>query len=297
MRSVPGVLWIAAGAALWGTDTVLRRPLVQAFTPIQLVFYEHLILAVAVLPILITHRHYFPKMTIKAWSAVAVISWVGSAIATVLFTYSIRSGSPTTAVLLQKTQPLFAIGLARGLLGEGWHRRFPVVVLAALAGAYLISFGDRNLLAPWQSLEVTASILAIAAAAGWGSSTVFGRFLTSELPFELVTALRVVCALPLLLVLSLRQGIAQPAANQFTALAALALIPGFAALMLYYRGLRTTTASHASIAELAFPATAAVLNWTVLGVPAHPMQIAGFAVVWSAIFYLSRDQKISFNAN
>jgi len=63
----------------------------------------------------------------------------------------------------------------------------------------------------------------------------------------------------------------------------MALIPGLAALLLYYRGLRSTPAAAASIAELAFPITALVANWLLLGVRLAPSQLAGGAVLVAAI--------------
>jgi drug/metabolite transporter (DMT)-like permease len=66
----------------------------------------------------------------------------------------------------------------------------------------------------------------------------------------------------------------------------LALIPGLLALLLYYRGLTGTRASYATLAELAFPATAVVLNWTFLGVGVSPNQVLGFVLLWGAVFVL-----------
>ncbi len=286
MRQTSGILWIAAGAALWGTDTVLRRPLTASLSPIHIVFFEHLILSPVVLPLLLRERKHLAKLSLKSWAAVGFVSWIGSFIATVLFTYAIRSGSPTTAVLLQKAQPLFAIALAKGVLGERWRRLFPAVVFVALIGTYLISFGNQSLDAPWSSLAVGPSMLALGAAAGWGASTVFGRYLSAETPFELITTLRIVCALPLLFAAAAFEGLQLPPSGQVLPLVLLALLPGFAGLMLYYRGLRSTAASHATIAELAFPACAALLNWMVLGFAATPLQILGFMLIWSVIFLM-----------
>ncbi len=42
------VLLVALAASLWGTDTVLRRPLAQAFSSLLVVFYEHLLLGALV---------------------------------------------------------------------------------------------------------------------------------------------------------------------------------------------------------------------------------------------------------
>ena len=290
MRSrVNGVLWIACGAALWGTDTVFRRPLTESLDPARIVLYEHAILSLIVLPIVFRGRAYLPKIAPRTWLALLGISWVGSAIATILFTAAIRSGSPTTAVLLQKTQPIFAILLARIVTQEKWPAFFPLLAAIAIAGGYLVAFGDGNLLRPLGSVEMIPALLAIGAAVGWAFATVWGRLVTKDLPFELITGLRVLCALPLLLFVTFVQHqMAMPRSADLPSLIWMALIPGFAGLMLYYRGLMHTPASRATIAELAFPITASLLNWIVLGIPTSFIQFAGFGIVWSAILSLRR---------
>jgi drug/metabolite transporter, DME family len=288
MRRESGILWIAAAATLWGTDTVLRRPLTGTLHPTQIVLYEHAILALLVAPIVIRGRAHLKEISGRVWAAVIGTAWIGSALATVLFTAAIQSGSPTTAVLLQKTQPLFAIMLARAVLRERLPARFPLIAGIAILGAYLVAFGDGNLLAPASSFDVLPALLAIGAAVGWASATIWGRIAAAEIPFELVTALRVLCALPVLFIAAaVQHQTSLPMPGQFVSLAVMALVPGFIALLLYYRGLRNTPASQATIAELAFPATASLLNWLVLGFTASGIQILGFIVVWGAIFNLS----------
>jgi drug/metabolite transporter (DMT)-like permease len=244
-----------------------------------------------VLPVIVREAAFLPKLSRRAWMALIGTAWLGSAIATVLFTAAIRSGNPTTAVLLQKTQPFFAIALARIVLRERWQANFPYLAAAGITGAYLVAFGNGSLLAPAYSLQAWPAMLALGAAAGWGFATIFGRIAIAEVPFELVTALRIAFALPALFIAALLQAqTAPPSLSQTASLIWLALIPGFAALLLYYRGLRESTATKATIAELAFPVTASLLNWYLLGVAVAPLQIAGFAIVWAAIFRLSRSQ-------
>jgi drug/metabolite transporter, DME family len=291
-RRTPGILWIAAGATLWGTDTVLRRPLTSALHPTQIVLWEHIILTLLVSPVLIRYSRQLRKIEGSVWLAILGTAWIGSALATVLFTTAIRSGNPTTAVLLQKTQPIFAIALASSALGEHLPPRFLWTALAAMAGAYLVAFGDGHLLAPASSFDLQPALLALGAAAGWAAATIWGRIATKRLPFEIVTALRVTCALPALIVAAFVQGqLAAPGRNYVPSLLWMAVVPGFAGLMLYYRGLRQTPASQSTIAELAFPITASLLNWLVLGAQAGAIQILGFALVWASIFKLSRARE------
>ena len=58
--------------------------------------------------------------------------------------------------------------------------------------------------------------------------------------------------------------------------------------MLYYRGLVHTPASVATFAELAFPATALVVNYYVLGASVSATQLLGFGILWVTIALLHR---------
>ena len=66
-----------------------------------------------------------------------------------------------------------------------------------------------------------------------------------------------------------------------------ALFPGMLALVLYYRALGRTPASRATLAELAFPVTAAVVAVVALGARPTVTQWIGFAVILVAVVSLA----------
>jgi DME family drug/metabolite transporter len=120
---------------------------------------------------------------------------------------------------------------------------------------------------------------------------VLGRFLLRGISFQMVTALRILMATPFLLamaVLGHHPLLVELNAGQMLSLATLALVPGLAALLLYYYGLRRSRASRAAIAELCFPATATFLNWVFLGARISAVQGAGFLLLWGVILHLER---------
>ena len=285
-----GVLLVALGAALWGTDGVLRQPLTRSLDSLAIVLYEHLIFSLVAVPALIVLWKELRDMKARHWLAILGISWGGSALATVLFTEAISRGNVNTAILLQKAQPLFTFLLAGPVLGERLKRRHWGYLALGIAGAWLVSFGDHSLLAPLSRVEITTALLALGASALWGSSTVLGRLLSQRFSFVTITSLRFVVALPLLFMVSILRGVPLPALTpaQFWRVAAIGLIPGLAALLLYYRGLRSTPAATAAIAELAFPATALVLNWTFLNQRPAAIQLAGFAIIWFVVWRIQR---------
>src|SRR2546425_11414274 len=102
---------------------------------------EHMILVVALAIPLWSMRSQWLALNRKQWGAVLGIGWGGSALATICFTEAIKIGNPTTAVLLQKTQPIFAALLASLLLHEPLGKRFWTCLALGLGGAYVVNFG------------------------------------------------------------------------------------------------------------------------------------------------------------
>src|ERR687894_573128 len=245
------VLLVAVGAAMWGTDGILRVPLLEVASPSQIVLLEHLILLLYSVPAVVLGWRFFRGLGAAQWVALLIIGWGGSALATLLFTTAFDVGNPTVVILLQKTQPLFAIALAAILLRERLGWAYWPCFAVAMVGAYLISFGDLSPFGALGSAEAIAAALALGAALLWGSSTVLGRLVLKDMPFNTLTGARLLLA-----------------------------------LLLYYRGLTGTRASYATLAELAFPATAVVLNWTFLGVGVSANQVLGFVLLWGAVFVL-----------
>jgi drug/metabolite transporter (DMT)-like permease len=72
-------------------------------------------------------------------------------------------------------------------------------------------------------------------------------------------------------------------AGDAVGLVLLALIPGLLALSMYYVGLRATPAARATLAELAFPATAALIGVTVLGATLTFGQWLGLVIVVASV--------------
>ena len=156
-------------------------------------------------------------------------------------------------------QPLVAVSLAAVMLGERPRPRFGLFLLGGLAGTWLMAFPS-----PFDvSLHGQAPVLyALMAAALWALGTVLGRFLALELPFQQVTALRFAFGLPAALVAVLVLGAPLRASlHDELFIALLALVTGLVAILLYYYGLQRTTASVASIAELAFPVVAIAVGY------------------------------------
>ncbi len=112
-----GSLWmIAFGAALWGLDALFILALQHWLTSIEIVCFEHALLALFAVPVLVRRRREWLRLIWTDWFAVIFVAWGGSAVASILFNVGlaigIRSDAVTELVLLQKLQPVFALLLA-----------------------------------------------------------------------------------------------------------------------------------------------------------------------------------------
>src|ERR1035437_695569 len=172
-----GVALVAAGAAMWGSDGALRAPLVSHWSPWTIVLYEHIILTVLVAPRRVGGAAAIARIPRRGWLAVLGVAWGGSALATLAFTFAFQYGNPDVVILLQKTQPLWALAAAALALGERPRAWLVPVAAAALAGTYLLSFGALAPAHAFAGAQGRAAPLAPVARALWGARRGVGQFL------------------------------------------------------------------------------------------------------------------------
>ncbi len=290
---------IALAAMLWGSDLLLRPNALSAgWSPAWVVLGEHLVLSILFLPVLWRERQRLAKLGKTQWGALLFVAWGGSAVATWLYTkaFTLDFSQALTVVLLQKTQPIVAILLAGLLLGERRRPTFWVWALAAFAGAYLlIPFQKPPSLA---DIHAKQALLALGAAALWGAATVAGRSLTSALTPGGLAGARFALAVPILLGLTLvptGTAFAPTHSVHYAALFLLliVLLPDLAGMVLYYFGLRGTSASVATLAELCYPLTALAIGIFVQHTPVTSEQWLGLALLVLAVVGLGQKPGVT----
>ena len=255
---IPGIVLVTIAAAMWGTDAYFRKPLAQSTSAATIVFGEHVVLVLLTLPFLVPSlRALWAAGPLYVGAGIAVGAGA-SALATILFTQAFVGGDPITPVVLQKVQPLIAISAAYVLLGEQPRRGFAWFLIPALLGVWLIAFPHPFDI---RAHGLSSVGLALGAAVLWGLGTVFGRFLARRLPFQQIVTVRFFFGLlASAIALPILGDPAYAGRHDTLWIAYLAIVTGLLSLSLYYYGLRRTPASLASLGELAYPATAAIVG-------------------------------------
>lgn len=277
-----GFLFIVAACSLWALDTLIRYPLLFSGPSAQrIVFTEHLLLVLFLLPFAWKSRGVFWRAQVAHLFWFLIIGGLGSAYATLAFTKAFTLINPSLVILLQKLQPVVAISLAHLLLGERINVTFLFWAALALFGALLISAPDifPNLALP----NVTSNStllgygLTLFAVVAWGSSTVFGKKLSGAGYDETQIMFgRFFSGFMVLLPLFYITGIELDFDFSINGrILLMVLISGLAGMWLYYMGLKRISARVSALAEMFFPLAAVTINWIFLGKALEPIQIFG----------------------
>lgn len=289
-KSGPWLVFIAA--LLWAVDAPFRKFLTQDLSSTAIVLMEHILIATVVLIFLFRYLAELKNLGVREWLAVIFIGLGGSALATVFFTQSFHYLNPSVSILLQKVQPLIAILLAVIVLKERLSKWFWLWAVVAIFGAYLVTFPELRIAGLSFDGGMLGVSLALGAAFLWGGSTVFGRYVLRKVSFQAMTAVRFLSAFVFLVGLNLYYRtlgeLGGASGKDWLYVFIIAILAGFVSLFIYYRGLRFTKASIATIAELAFPVSAVAVNWIFLDAVLTWPQIAGGAILVFAVTMLSR---------
>src|SRR6476661_6976782 len=109
---------VGIGAALWGTESAWRIPLNELFDARVIVFWEHVIILLMFLPILLPKLGELPKVSRRTWGYLIFSGFAGSAVGTVFFTLALKNGNPTVVNVILNIQPFISTLGAFFLFGD-----------------------------------------------------------------------------------------------------------------------------------------------------------------------------------
>ncbi|MFA5359847.1 MAG: DMT family transporter, partial [Patescibacteria group bacterium] len=241
-----GALAIMLAAFLWSLDGVFIRPKFYVLPAALVVFIEHALGFLVLSPFIFLSWSKIKLLKGKEWAAIGWVSFFGGALGTIMITkafFAAMDGEVTfaTVVILQKLQPVFALVIARLILGEKLRKSFYAWASVAIVAAYFLAFGKTGLNLGEINLLHNAAFYAAIAAFAFGSSTVFGKRIVNHLDFKSTAALRFGITSFLVLVYALLIGdlfkISVVTPMHWGYLAVIVFTSGATAMFIYYYGL------------------------------------------------------------
>ena len=271
---IVGAIAVGVAALLWSIDGVFIRPQFYHLPAVLVVFFEHALGFLALIPFLIYGRKEVQKLSLAGWGSLLWISIWGGLLGTLFITKAFFAAynpnvqtTLATVVILQKLQPVFALFLARILLKERLNKDFYIWAIIAIIAAYFWAFSKNGIVLHDIKLIVPAAVYAFLAAFAFGSSTVFGKRFTNELSFGTATSLRLMGTMLLALIFILIGGqfksIPDMQMIHWKLLILIVFSSGALSMFIYYFGLKRIPASIATIFELVWPLSAILLDFII----------------------------------
>src|SRR5438105_5615669 len=129
---------VGLGAALWGTESAWRIPLNELFDADVIVFWEHVLILLMFLPLLLPSLGDLRKIDITTWGYLLFSGFAGSAVGTIFFTLALKHGNPTVVNVILNIQPVISTFGAFVIFGDRLAPRFFLyAAIAVLAGIFL----------------------------------------------------------------------------------------------------------------------------------------------------------------
>lgn len=296
-----GAVAIMLAALLWSLDGVFLRPKFYHLPAALVVFLEHFLGFIVLVPFMILGWAKLQRLRRKDWGAIFWVSVFGGLLGTLMITkafFAAIGGEVTfaTVVILQKLQPVFALLMARIILGERLSRRFYLWAAIAIVSAYFLAFSKTGLNLGEINFFHHAAWFSLLAAFAFGSSTVFGKRIVNHLDFKLTTALRFGLTSLLALLFIFFTGdlfkLNEIDGLHWGLLLVIVFTSGAGAMFIYYFGLKKVTASTATICELSWPLSAVFLDYLLNKNTLDSIQIVASVILLVAFYKIVREGKL-----
>ena len=300
---------VGLGAALWGTESAWRIPLNELFDAKVIVFWEHVLILIMFLPILVPRLKEIPKIRARTWGFLLFSGFAGSAVGTIFFTLALKYGNPTVVNVVLNIQPVISTIGAFLLFGDRLaHRFFFYAATAVVAGIFVSVTHPMMIGVSFERAGLNlGSGYALICALFWGLSTVAGRGVMTCMSLRLASGMRIVVGLACMTLILLAYGKLHGAAlwpataqahagKAIVLLLCLASISGGIPLLIYFQGLHLTRASTAGYFEMMQTLAAVCITWGIFHATLHAHQVlAGLILIAAVVMVHHVQQQVENN--
>ena len=292
-----GILLVCLAAVMWGFDGIVLTPRLFNLDVSYVVFMIHALPFLGMNLILFKeYRHIktLEKDDILYFFLIALFGGALGTLAMVKALFLVEFKHLTVVTLLQKLQPVFAIVLAKILLGERLGKNFLIWAIVAISGSYFLTFEFQLPAIVHSGKMLPAACYSIIAAFSFGSATVFGKRVLNKVSFQTALFYRYGLTTLIMFVVVLLTGkfgqFAVTTPVNWTLFVIIGLTTGSGAILIYYYGLRYIKANVSTICELCLPISSVIFDYVFNGNVLSPVQWVSSGIMLFAIYKISMNQ-------
>jgi len=285
-----GILAILGASLMWAVEPVFAKLAYANSDFLQTSAIRAIVVAlIALLYVFLTGKRNL-KVTSKQFSKLLYLAIAGTIFADLLYFFALTKISVLNAVLLGHMQPVFIILIGFFFLKEDKLTRFDYagIFIMIIAAVFVTTNTLENLF--MIKLGTAGDIYVLLATVAWATTAIVMRKYLRELDAGVITFYRFSIASVIFIVyLSLKSSLVLSNIYQIL----IGVIVG-AGTILYYEGLKRIKAAQVSAMELSTPFFAALLGFLILREMVTVMQIAGMALLFVGVCFLSKKEDAYF---
>jgi drug/metabolite transporter (DMT)-like permease len=279
--------WLLLGilSIFWGGSFFFNGVALKELPPLTLVFLRVALATLMLLPLLRLYRIEFPR-GVEGWKPCAAVAFFNNVLPFSLIVTGQTFVSSGLASILNATTPLFTV-VVMALAGEErlFARRVAGVIagligVIILRGGFSVGVADRGV----------GILLCLAAALSYGVAALLARRrLAGSPPLASATFQLLASSVMMGLLASVVDRpwmLPMPGVTTWLALAGLASLSTALAYLVFFQILRRSGATNVMLVTLLIPVTAILLGSLVLGEAISVREIAGAAVIASALLII-----------
>lgn len=244
---------------------------------------------VALLYVFFTGRKNL-KVTSKQLSKLFYIAIAGTILADLLYFFALTKISVLNAVLLGHMQPIFIILIGFFFLKEDKLTKFDYtgLFIMIIAAVFVTTKTPENLF--MMKLGTAGDIYVLLATVAWATTAIVMRKYLRELDAGVITFYRYsIASIIFIVYLSLKSSLVLSNIYQIL----IGVVVGVGTI-LYYESMKRIKAAQVSAMELSTPFFAALSGFLILGELVTVMQIAGMALLFVGVCFLSKKEEAYF---
>ncbi len=275
---------------MWAVEPVFAKLAYASSDYLQTSAIRAIVVALtALLYVFLTGKRNL-KVTSKQFSKLLYLAIAGTIFADLLYFFALTKISVLNAVLLGHMQPVFIILIGFFFLKEDKLTRFDYagIFIMIIAAVFVTTKTLENLF--MIKLGTAGDIYVLLATVAWATTAIVMRKYLRELDAGVITFYRYSIASVIFIVyLSFKSSLVLSNIYQIL----IGVIVG-AGTILYYEGLKRIKAAQVSAMELSTPFFAALLGFLILRELVTVMQIAGMALLFVGVCFLSKKEEAYF---
>lgn len=285
-----GILAILGASLMWAVEPVLAKLAYANSDYLQTSAIRAIVVTlVALLYVFFTGRKNL-KVTSKHLSKLFYIAIAGTILADLLYFFALTKISVLNAVLLGHMQPIFIILIGFFFLKEDKLTKFDYtgLFIMIIAAVFVTTKTPENLF--MMKLGTAGDIYVLLATVAWATTAIVMRKYLRELDAGVITFYRYsIASIIFIVYLSLKSSLVLSNIYQIL----IGVVVGVGTI-LYYESMKRIKAAQVSAMELSTPFFAALSGFLILGELVTVMQIAGMALLFVGVCFLSKKEEAYF---